>query len=246
MDFISLILGITVYGTSKLSGFFPSDNCCFKTEAANVAREVKEKNFLESFETLVANTELLPNRSVILLNQDTHHTAKCEKRKSPPMTSSNKKLKTSATKSRAITDFFPIVKSASSESAPKKPDPVPIFKYKVEGILHKVRGDNVKILWIPHKHSELDPMSYIQIMLKSLVCTFMEDNSELNSLQSIKEVLKIFPDSAWSDVMKKVEFFEKVFLENSGDREFDQDEEDEDSRDSAFSEVSRDVETTND
>lgn len=217
-----------MYGASSCSGFLAEEDFIFKNEAVNASKEEKENNFFEALKSIVSKKTIIPDRSVILLTQEKHHMTR-SKRKLPPLTSSAKKLKI-ATGTKPITEYFPISKS-SSESNTKKTPPEPFFKYLAEEIVYKLRGDEAKVLWIPENHSELNPISYISIIIKNEICQFMETNNDETTLTAIKENLSTFPDSIWTDINEQIRRFENVYLERNGDIEFDQDEGEDESDD---------------
>lgn len=224
--------GTAVYGVSSYSAFFPPDKFLFKVEAGNASKELKEKNFFEAFKTIITNKDLVPDHTLILLNQDKHHRTRSKKKKpSSSLTSSNKKLKCVAG-TRPITEYFPLKKSNNNKNN-KKVTQEPHFDFLAEEILYKLRGDKVKILWIPENHSELDPIKYVTTVLKSEICNFMENNpgsvlhKESESKEdAIKHNIEIFPDLVWTHINERVQQFEKIYLERNEDVEFDQDEED--------------------
>lgn len=158
------------------------------------------------------------------MTQDKFQMARA-KPKVRPLPTSAKKLKANAKGSKLITNYFSVTKSSSEGTAKKSPSPpVPSFKYKAEEIVYNLRGDKVKILWIPANHSELNPWSYISIMLKSQICNFLKDNKEETTLTAIKENFATFPEDVWCAILSKVNYFEEIYMERNGDQEFDEDE----------------------
>jgi hypothetical protein len=220
-----------VYGVASYSGFIENEGSnIFKEEPGNASKELKEKNFFESFNQIISNKDLIPDKTVILLNQEKHHIKRSKRKPSTPLSNKNKKFKSTGTK--PITDYFEVKKRSTSN---EKKSPEPFFKYQAEEIVHKLRGDSVKILWIPEKHSELDALAYVHISLRYEICNFMEINQEETTQAAISHNLDIFPDLAWTRINEQIQFFEKIYLERNEDAEFDQDEEDEESNDNSIS-----------
>lgn len=220
--------GIAVYGVSSYSGFLPHEKFSFKVEAGNASKELRENHFLESFTNIVSDNELIPDRTLILLNQDKHHRMRPKRKLSPSLTSSGKKKLKNAAGTRPITEYFTLTKSSNSNV---KKVPELYFQFQVEEIVYKLRGDKVKILWIPDNHSELDPLKYVSTVLKSEICKFMENNQDETTESAIKHNIEIFPDLTWTLINERVQQIEKIYMERNEDPEFDRDEKDEDETD---------------
>lgn len=88
-----------------------------------------------------------------------------------------------------MTDFFQTTKTAT----PYNKKPAPLLKYNIEEITRKIRGDEVKILWIPKSNLELDPSQFVSIVLLADISTridIAEDEPDIKeiSLKAINEM----------------------------------------------------------
>lgn len=212
---------------SSYAGFLTPEKFTYCDEAANASREIREKHFLDAFKSMIIDKSLVPDHCVVILNKEKHHMTRY-KRKLSTTLSSAKKLK-SATGTKLITEYFKVIKTSSDEAVQKETAKNECFKYKVEEIIYKLRGaGDIKLLWIPEKHSELDPISYISILLKCETSHFLMNNQDETPESALLHNFEIFPDQTFFTINSCITSYEKHYLERNGDVEFDQDEEDND------------------
>jgi hypothetical protein len=84
-----------------------------------------------------------------------------------------------------MTDFYPVAKAVDNANTYKKPVDVTVKSslhlkqtFKVEEITQKLRGANVKILWMPKRHWELDATQYISVFLLNEISRLVENDED--------------------------------------------------------------------
>lgn len=82
------------------------------------------------------------------------------------------------------------------------------MKSLIEGITQKHRSDQVKIIFIPKKHYELDPSQYISVFLLNAV----KNNSNDLKKQCI-DTLDRFPKGMWEKALGWVHKCEKTYMD---------------------------------
>lgn len=100
-----------------------------------------------------------------------------------------------------ITEFFPSTKLVASPY--KKPTKIP--KYQVEKIVQDLRGDNVKILWIPSGHYDLDPSQFVTVFLRNEIVLRVDSNEDADVRASFDEALSRLPNGVWTRASKFME-----------------------------------------
>lgn len=95
---------------------------------------------------------------------------------------------------KIMPEFFKAIKSAASPL--KKPEKIP--KYRVEKILQDLRGDTVKILWIPSGHYDLDPSQFVTVFLRNEIGLRVESKEDADLKSSFDEALSRLPNGMWS------------------------------------------------
>lgn len=85
---------------------------------------------------------------------------------------------------------------------------------EVEEITTKLRGDQVKILWMPKRHSELDASQYISVFLLNEISRLIEDNSseEVDMKQKCINAIDYFPNEVWRKASVWVQDCEDFYL----------------------------------
>lgn len=86
---------------------------------------------------------------------------------------------------------------------------------KIEEIVQVLRGDNVKILWLPKQHYELDPSQYVAVVLLNEFARQTEGAETVN-IDDCSEIIDRFPDEIWTLAVEKAKFCEE-FYRNSED-----------------------------
>lgn len=115
-----------------------------------------------------------------------------------------------------MTSYFPSTKPLvhSADSYKKQVAPKTV-RTVIEGITQKLRGDTVKIIWIPKQHYELDPSEYISVFLLNEICLLVQDNKEGKDLKTLcLNALDHFPSEMWRKALKWTEKCEKIYMED--------------------------------
>lgn len=206
----------------------------------------KAKNFLDAFESIIMNRDVVPSKTIIILDQSKHHKTLVKRKTLAPITPNGKKLKLSAVGSKKITDFFTKTKSPPvCENDKKRTESLPVLRYRIEETIYEHRkNDDIQILWIPENHSELDAACMASIQFCSEVTRLMGDNEGITDKDAICEMLDIFPTLVWINIFGQIKEYEETYktrnsCENKSknsleanaeppDEEFDDDEVDED------------------
>ena len=93
-----------------------------------------------------------------------------------------------------MTDFFHSKKHSSiTRVKPVQQQP----KYKIEDITSAIRGDDVKILWIPKSHYELDPSRFVSVFLLNEVSHRLIATEDPDLKVCCLEAFKNLPDGIW-------------------------------------------------
>ena len=84
----------------------------------------------------------------------------------------------------------------------------------IEEMTQKLRGDNVKIIWMPKKHYELDPSQYISVFFLSLICSNIQ---KYPGIKDLKELCRYtldysFPNDMWDNAVEWAEKCERKYL----------------------------------
>lgn len=112
---------------------------------------------------------------------------------------------------KILTDFFSSTKSANVHY--KKAEPM-TSTYKVEEVLQTHRGaDDVKLLWMPKLHCELDASKYVSAVLLNEIARETEGAAVLN-VSDIEAIIDRFPNEVWSIIANHVKKCEDFFLNN--------------------------------
>lgn len=73
-----------------------------------------------------------------------------------------------------------------------------IPKYRIEKLVQDLRGDSVKILWIPSGHYDLDPAQYVTVYLRNEIALSRESNNEVDFRTSFDDALSKLALEIWS------------------------------------------------
>lgn len=110
-----------------------------------------------------------------------------------------------------MTDFFQSTKSPSVKLPYRKSeDPQ---KNAIEEIVQKMRGDNVKILFMPQLHYELDSSQYVSVFLLSEISLLVESDEDADIKAHCIEAINRLPNAIWELAAKHVNDCEKIYLE---------------------------------
>lgn len=86
---------------------------------------------------------------------------------------------------------------------------------QVEKITQKLRGDLVKILWIPKDNLEVDPSQYLSIFLLNEIASALIDSPEdAELIDVVKDAVDVFPDGMWTRVVTIAAKFEDSYFED--------------------------------
>ncbi|CAO1410919.1 unnamed protein product [Diamesa serratosioi] len=130
----------------------------------------------------------LPDKSVLIMTKEKHYMikAKYSRKQNENLSLNKSKSKNVTTRERQaqmkgqmkITCFFKATKSSSGSSIPKKSfikkpiDSNPEFK--IEMMARILRGDSVKVLWLPKNYRELNPSEFVKIFLLNNIAVMQE------------------------------------------------------------------------
>lgn len=115
----------------------------------------------------------------------------------------------------------------------KKQEPAP--KYNIETILASLRGDKVRILWLPKLHYELDPSKYVAVFLLNEISQRLDreeavEGEEAKTLKDLcAEGVDVLPSGIWTKIVELVDDISAGYLqdENRDDNEQDETEDNE-------------------
>lgn len=117
-------------------------------------------------------------------------------------------------------NFFQSVKKGNSENIPTKPKTSSDNEIYVEKITRQLRGDLVKILWIPKENDEVDPNYYISIFLLNEIANVLATTQGDQKMKDVvKEGINLFPNEMWGRVIDITSYFENAHFEDDEDNE---------------------------
>lgn len=67
-----------------------------------------------------------------------------------------------------------------------------------EKLTQNLRGDKVKLLWLPTQHFELDPSRYVAIILLNEISLRLEAVDEPNVRKETEEAFNRLPNNVWT------------------------------------------------
>jgi hypothetical protein len=85
--------------------------------------------------------------------------------------------------------------------------------FEIEEITQKLRGDNVKILWMPKRHSELDATQYISVFLLNEISRLIESENDEKKSKCIAAINR-FPNKIWETVSDYVQDCENYYMDD--------------------------------
>jgi len=107
-----------------------------------------------------------------------------------------------------MTDFFSSTKTAPIIQKPNQPINV---QFKIERIAQQLRGDNVKILWFPKSHYELQPPEYVSVILLNEISRRLDQDDKLSLVEASQQAIDSFPNQAWSMLCQRAADCEKFY-----------------------------------
>lgn len=122
---------------------------------------------------------------------------------------------------KLMTDFLQKVKNATT-SAENSKSPAKNAKneLQVEKITQKLRGELVKILWIPKDNLEVDPSQYLSIfLLNEIASACIEAPKDTDLMDVVKDAIDVFPDGMWTRVVTIAEKFEDSYFEDDDEEQ---------------------------
>jgi hypothetical protein len=121
---------------------------------------------------------------------------------------------------RSITDFFAKKKSSADPSPYKKPLIIPFqsnFATEIEQITRKLRGDQVKILWMPKRHAEVDAARFITVFLLNEIARLTEIDDGVDLKHKCAFAIDRFPNDVWTKAVELVTSCEDFYLKSLED-----------------------------
>lgn len=102
-----------------------------------------------------------------------------------------------------LTDYFKSTKASSSSSQitiKREPPENPLENTRrvTEKLTQNLRGDKVKLLWIPTQHYELNPSRYVAIILLNEISLRLENAKDEQDVQKeTEEAFNRLPNNIW-------------------------------------------------
>lgn len=206
--------GVKLIHTGSEDGFSPGEIALIETFSTDESTTAKSKDFIRAMSEIISNREVIPDKTVLLLTSESHHTIKTENKKFQISELGNHS-KTKVQKKAAIirgqkmiTNYFKNVKNQPIEQKPK-----PHLKLLVEQKAQDLRGDNVKILWFPKKHFELNPSKYVEVFLSHDISNHFSNNPEEDLKAGCKAVVDFFANAVWRDAVDQTKRCESFYRE---------------------------------
>lgn len=194
--------GVVIVHVGSREGFSKEEIIFIGEKKTNESNKEKVKRFVEDFKKIVANPKMIPNESVLLINHEKHHMMKTTSRQvTLKGVALNSKMKlrehlAQAKGQKSLTDFYKSTKAGSPATPYKKPAEWP--KYKIEEITRDLRGDSVKILWLPKAHFELDASQFVSVVLQNYISQRLEASEGQPDVKvACTEAINQIPSKIW-------------------------------------------------
>lgn len=118
-----------------------------------------------------------------------------------------------------IPEFFKLTKSASTslsagKGKPKEPTSLEPREFKIEQITRLLRGDQVKILFLPKLHYELDASQYVSIFLLYEIKRLQEDEEIIDIKRQCVTAVDHLNSEVWKFAIDHVERCERFYRDN--------------------------------
>jgi len=193
------------------NGFLYGGEKCFigKKGSADYYQEMNKQHYEEWFRHILT---LLPNKSAIVIDQAPYHTMMTEESKNPNM----------GWRKDAIIDWIErhqiqLPEDAEEWSEFTKPSLLqtakPHFQPK-EYLLEKIVGQcqkQIKILWLPVAHCELNPIELIWAYIKNAVARENKTFKIKDVLQLCQSKLSTVPQSVWANSVRHAQKVEQYY-----------------------------------
>jgi hypothetical protein len=192
--------GVKMIHIGTEAGFSRESIALIAIQSTDEKPSAHSQSFLETMRKILGNSKMIPDNTVLLLTSEPHHTMAAASNRyklSENVINNKDKLREKAAKRRgqkAITTFFKSVKNQPIESKPKMSSK---SLYKVEEMAMMLRGDKVKILWLPKKHYELNPSNYVSVFLHDEINRKLFDNQEIDLITGCDTSIDLLPNAVW-------------------------------------------------
>lgn len=118
-----------------------------------------------------------------------------------------------------LTEYFKSNKASSSASnirpdTSDRESKLGNVRNLIEKQKQVLRGDDVRILWIPKQHSELDPSKFVAIFLLNEISLRLEQMEESDVLKGTEETFDLLPSELWSLATRYTKDCEEYYLKN--------------------------------
>jgi len=210
--------GVKIVHVASEKGFSEEDIVLIELESTSESIQNKCDRFIEFFEQIISNMKLVPDKSCILLSSQQHKMIEQGgkmthlKEKRTPIKMKLRDKVSKAKGQQLLTRYYKSSKASTSNSTvPYKKEFEPkTVKSLIEGITQKRRRDEVKIIWMPKKHYELDPSQYISVFLLNDVASKKYSN---DLKQQCIDTLDHFPRGMWEKAVGWVNDCEKAYMD---------------------------------
>ncbi|KAG5677220.1 hypothetical protein PVAND_006996 [Polypedilum vanderplanki] len=204
------VTGVKTIHCASIAGFSDTDIGFIGEVHTNDSMNVEALNFLNAFEKIVSDENAIPNKTAIVLSTDEHHMTKI-KRNGSFLRSAEKKRKLAAEcKGQQTIEKYFQSKKVSAQKIIKNDEP----KFKVEEIISRTRGDSneIKILWCPNV--ELNPCSYVSVLLNNEIMRYLNDNENVTLIDACRNTINSIPNDVWITYCDFIKDLERTLLED--------------------------------
>lgn len=120
---------------------------------------------------------------------------------------------------KLVTNYFQIIKRTPLTPVVKNKEESDEGQGRtvVERILNKLRGEQVKLMWIP-SHYELDPSQYVSIWLLNEISDEIQQASrDSHPSEIVFNTIQSFPHEIWTKALQLTGSFEEQYFEDDED-----------------------------
>ncbi|XP_043468345.1 uncharacterized protein LOC122511314 [Leptopilina heterotoma] len=190
---------IIILHIGSSDGFLPNGMNCFiaKKDSADYHNEMNSQHYEEWFRTIL---NLIPSKSVIVLDQATYHTTIDPEFRNP----------TTAWRKDDIIEWaenrkVPLPEGRLTYYSLTKPQLIERCRpyhfpkiYKLDTITKEIRGDEVKLLWLPVAHCEFNPIELIWAFVKNYVAKHNTTFKLQDVYNLCVHAMENVPEDLWS------------------------------------------------
>jgi hypothetical protein len=196
-------------------GFLPGEGIelCFigQKGAADYHKEMNAQHYEEWFKKVL---EAIPDKSAIVIDQAPYHTMIVEETKPPSMAWSKPKLVEWAySRSVPMPDYAPYPEHLTKEELVQLSKPFAVPKRKVLDDAVQKCGKQIKLIWVPVAHCELNAIELIWANVKGFVAkhntTFKIKDVEELCRQSLRQITP----NVWKNATRHVKKIEDDYAE---------------------------------